>query len=56
MMDRVGSFGANKQKFGSFEKQLDPKFSFGYLATFWLFFATFLFNKFVLEKSCKWCV
>jgi len=29
--------GAKKQKFGSFEKQLAPKFLFGYLATFWYF-------------------
>jgi len=34
---QIGSFGAKKQKFGSFERRLAPKFLFGYLATFWLF-------------------
>jgi len=29
---QIGSFGAKKQKFGSFEKRLAPKFLFGYLA------------------------
>jgi len=27
---QIGSFGAKNQKFGSFEKQLAPKFLFGY--------------------------
>ena len=52
---QVGSFGAKNHKFGSFEKQLAPKFSFGYLATFWLF-CNISFHKLFLEKSCEWCV
>ena len=49
---QIGSFGAKNQKFGSFEKQLAPKFLFGY---FWLF-CNISFHKFFLEKSCEWCV
>jgi len=52
---QIGSFGAQNQTFGSFEKQLAPKFLFGYLATFWLF-CNISFHKFFLEKSCEWCV
>jgi len=33
---QIGSFGAKNQKFGSFEKQLAPKFLFGYLVIFGL--------------------
>jgi len=42
---QIGSFGVKKQKFGSFEKQLAPKFLFGYLATF-LLFCDISFRKF----------
>jgi len=52
---QIGSFEAKNQKFGSFEKQLAPKFLFGYLITFWLF-CNFSFQTFFLEKSCEWCV
>ena len=52
---QIGSFRAKNQKFGSFEKQLAPKFLFGYLATFWLF-CNISFHKFFFEKSCEWCV
>jgi len=47
---QIGSFGAKKQKFGSFEKRLTPKFLFGYLATFWLFCNFFVPEIFLGEK------
>jgi len=47
---QIGSFGAKKQKFCSFEKQLAPKFLFGYLATFWLFCNFFIPQIFLGEE------
>ena len=47
---QIGSFGAKKQNFGSFEKQLAPKFLFGYLATFWLFCNVFVPQNFLGEE------
>jgi len=47
---QIDSFGAKNQKFGSFEKQLAPKFLFGYLAAFGLFCNFFIPQIFLGEE------
>jgi len=50
---QIGSFGAKKQKFGSFEKRLAPKFLFGYLALLQLIRSTNFSSGRVASGTCS---